>query len=109
MRKLAIIAAALAASFAASSATAVNHPGKQVIDIYMNGADQCFHFRLGGVDVSDPAAGHAWFGVPKTHPNFAEIFSFLFTAYTQGTVVNVGTTGGIECGEAAISYVGMNK
>jgi hypothetical protein len=61
----------------------------------------CVLFYLTGVtpDVGDV------FAIPRSHPQFQELFAMLLTAKATGAKLGVFTTGGTACGQAEVNMI----
>jgi len=59
----------------------------------------CVFFQLTGVTEADPVApGQSWFALPKSTPNFQEIYAELLSAKMAGKNIDVITDGTVACG-----------
>ena len=59
----------------------------------------CVFFQLAGVAEADPGApGQSWFALPKSTPNFQEIYAELLSAKMSSKSIDVITDGTVVCG-----------
>jgi len=82
------------------------HVNKEVLTIHSPDSRPCTFFKLKSVAEADSSVPtNPWFAVPTAHNGHDVIVSMLLAAFMSGKKVNVSTTGGVECGHAAISNV----
>ncbi len=69
----------------------------------------CVFFTMNGVGVADAAvSSSAWFALPKSSSNFAELYAMLLSAKLANRQIAVQTDGTASCGYATLVFVQMN-
>jgi hypothetical protein len=95
MKKLAAVAVCLVFAIPAQATAWQN---KTVTNLLVDNR-ACVFFQLAGVAEADPLApGQSWFALPKSTPNFQEIYAELLSAKMSSKSIDVITDGTVVCG-----------
>ena len=111
MKSLFSAAAAGGLAMQAAPAAAADHVGKQISTISFNTSTQCLYLKLQGVSQADPLApGNPYMVIPRSHPDFAQMFAMLLSARAINAPINIVTDGVPACGGmTGISALGIDR
>lgn len=110
MKFLFAAAAAGALAMQAAPAAAADHVGKQISTISFNTANQCLYLKLEGVIQADPIASGPYVVIPRSHPDFTQMFALLLSARAINAPINIVTDGVPVCGGlSGISALGIDR